>query len=330
MTYIANINNNELDLDFQIVNKEENEIPIKVSFVNALRRTILSDIPIINASEIKTQFIKNSSMLNNEILAHRMNLLSVINDDFVDKNFDNIVIRLNRKNNKDEIETVYVKDFELMHNGSKLDVEKVFKYPNTIFAKIKHNQSIVMNSVLEKHTVKENGAGHCPVSTCYYYFEYDKSSEDENRERHYKKDNLANPLIYNFFIESSGQLSAVEIFRRSISVLINNLEIVKDDIKNKYKNKVIIKKSDTRMKALDFHLINETDTIANLIVQHIDYVDKVDYKGYDLVHPLKKEIVVRIAYGDNTEEETSKLFIKTIDFIIDFAKKFQDEWNKLN
>ena len=38
------------------------------------------------------------------------------------------------------------------------------------------------------------------------------------------------------------------------------------------------------MKALDFHLINETDTIANLIVQYIDYVDKVDYKGYDLVH----------------------------------------------
>ena len=62
----------------------------------------------------------------------------------------------------------------------------MFKYPNTIFAKIKHNQSIVMNSVLEKHSVKENGAGHCPVSTCYYYFEYDKSSEDENRERHYK------------------------------------------------------------------------------------------------------------------------------------------------
>ena len=105
MTYIANINNNELDLDFQIVNKEENEIPIKVSFVNALRRTILSDIPIVTPSEIKTQFIKNSSMLNNEILAHRMNLLSVINDDFVDKNFDNIVIKLNKENNKDEIET---------------------------------------------------------------------------------------------------------------------------------------------------------------------------------------------------------------------------------
>ena len=65
-----------------------------------------------------------------------MNLLSVINDDFVDKNFDNIVIRLNKENNKDEIETVYVKDFELIHNGSKLDIEKVFKYPNTIFAKI--------------------------------------------------------------------------------------------------------------------------------------------------------------------------------------------------
>ena len=71
-------------------------------------------------------------------------------------------IKLNKENTKDEIETVYVKDFELRHDGSKLDVEKVFKYPNTIFAKIKHNQSIVMTSVLEKHTVKENGAGHCP------------------------------------------------------------------------------------------------------------------------------------------------------------------------
>ena len=186
MTYITNINNNELDLDFQIVNKEENEIPIKVSFVNALRRTILSDIPIVTSSEIKTQFIKNSSVLNNEILAHRMYLLSVINDDFVDKNFNNIVIKLNKENKKDEIETVYVKDFELMHNGSKLDVEKVFKYPNTIFAKIKHNQSIVMNSVLEKYTVKEKGAGHCPVSTCYYYFEYINQVKMKI-EKNYKK-----------------------------------------------------------------------------------------------------------------------------------------------
>ena len=55
MSYIVNINKNDLDLNFQITNKGENKIPMKVSFVNALRRVILTDIPIINVSEKKTQ-----------------------------------------------------------------------------------------------------------------------------------------------------------------------------------------------------------------------------------------------------------------------------------
>ena len=330
MNYIANINKSDLDLTFQITNRGNNKIPIKVSFVNALRRIILTDIPIVNVSEKKTQFIKNSSMLNNQILAHRMNLFSVLNTDFVEKNFNNIVVHLNKENKNDEIETVYVKDFEIRKGDEKVDVNKVFKFPNSIFAKVKHNQSIVMNANLERSNVRESGAGHCPVSTCVYYFEYDKNDEDEDKERKYGRDKLGNPAVYNFSIESSGQMNPSRIFVTGLDVLINKLNVLKDDIQNKYKNKVIINKSPTKMNAIDFKLIEETDTVANLIIQYIDFVEKVDYKGYDIVHPLKKEIIVRVGHGTNTEESASALFVKTIDFLIDFTKKFKDEWTKKN
>lgn len=330
MSYIVNINKNDLDLNFQITNKGDNKIPMKVSFVNALRRVILTDIPIINVSEKKTQFIKNTSMLNNQILAHRMNLYSVLNNDFVEKNFNVLLIRLNKENKSDEIQTVYLRDFDILNGNEKVDVSKVFKYPNSIFAKIKHNQSIVMNTNLMRSTVRSDGAGYCPVSTCVYYFDYDKNDEDENKERKYLRDKLGNPAIYNFSIESSGQMNPSRILNNGLDVLINKLNVIKDDIVNKYKNKVIMKKSTTKMNAIDFKLIDETDTVANLIVQHIDFVDKVDYKGYDIIHPLKNEIIVRISYGDNTIETVSGIFVKTIDFIIDFTKKFKDEWNKKN
>ena len=332
MNYFTNIKTlNESDIKFQLENNKENKIPLKVSLINALRRTILTDIPVISISELNTQFHINTSMLNNGILSHRLNLVSIINSPFIKENYEHINIKLNMLNETDDMITYYLKDchIENSSNSNKIETNKIFKYPNTPIGNIKPGQSVIMNTKLIKSTVRDtSNASFCPVGTCVYYFDYDKSNKNDDKERFYLKDDKGNPLIYNFSIESSGQYNPFEIFELSINILINKLDIIKNDLVNKNGIKVILSQSQTVMKAIDLKIIDENDTLGNLIIQYISLIDKINYGAYDIVHPLVNTLILRISYGNNTFSEISEIVVKTLDFLIDFLNKLKQEWVK--
>ena len=331
MNYIANIEKKGDDITFQIQNHKENEIPIQVSLVNALRRIILTDIPIVGVSELKTQFPTNTSMLNNGILSHRMSLVSVINSQLIRDNYENITINLNKANKGDDMVTYYLRDCEVTNGNQKIDNDKIFKFPNTPIGNVKHGQTVVMNAKLDKSTVRESNSGaFCPTGTCVYYFDYEKDNPDDDKERFYLRDDKGNPLIYNFSIESSGQLDPVDVFEEGIEILIGKLNAIKQDLVDKNGIKVVLEKSPTIMKAVDLRISDENDTIGNLIVQYIPFVEKVNYRAYDIVHPLVNTLVLRIAHGDNSFEEVSDVVVRTIDFLTEFLGKLRDEWAKKN
>ena len=330
MSYFANINKDDDDITFQIQNKSENKIPIKVCLVNSLRRVILTDVPIISISELKTQFTKNTSMLNNAYLSHRMGLVSILNTPLIKANFENISINLNKQNESDDMITYYLKDFEVKLDDKEIENDKIFKFPNTPIGKIKHGQSVIMSTKLIESNNRKSGASFCPVGTCVYYFDYDKNMENDDKERFYKKDGFGNPLIYNFSIESSGQLEPDEIFSLGINTLNNKLNDIKKDLVDKNKIKVIFNKSPTIMKAVDLKIFDENDTIGNLLVKYIQLIEKVDYVAYDIVHPLVNDIIIRIAYKENNYDEISDLIVRTIDYLMIFLNNLKEEWEKKN
>jgi len=327
MSYINNINKDGDDINFQIVNTKGNKTDMKISFVNALRRIILSDIPIIATSRLNTQFTDNTSMLDDQYLAHRLNMSTVINTTATENHMDEISISLNRLNEGDDIETVYLRDMTLTRGKEKIDIDKFFKHPDTIFAKLKYDQKINMTSKLMRSTCRNDGAGFCPVGTCYYNFDYDNTDpNDEDRERKYFRTDNGLPAKYNFFIEPSGQLSAKETMLRGIDVLIDKLNTVKQDLVDKSGLKIVPHKAPTKMKAIDYHITDENETIGNLVDEYIGDIDKTYYSGYHIPHPLKNVIIVRIGYEDGDLDKTSELLVKTIDFLIDFASQFKKEW----
>lgn len=330
MSYFANITKDYDDVTFQIQNKSENKIPIKVCLVNSLRRIILTDVPIISISELKTQFTKNSSMLNNAYLSHRMGLVSILNTPLIKANFENIIINLNKKNDSDDMITYYLRDFEVKLDDKIIENDKVFKFPDTPIGRIKHGQTVIMNTKLVESSNRKLGAAFCPVGTCVYYFNYDKNMESDDKERFYKKDEFGNPLIYNFSIESSGQLEPNEVFSLGIDTLINKLNDIKRDLVDKNRIKVIFSKSPTIMKAVDLKIFGENDTIGNLLVKYISFIEKVDFIAYDIVHPLVNDIIVRIAYKENNHDEISDLIVKTIDYLMNFLNNLKEEWEKKN
>ena len=84
-----------------------------VSIANAIRRTILSDIPIviIDTKHEKFNILQNTTRFNNEILKQRLGCIPIhiksldtIND---------LMVELNETNNKESLEYITTKNFKI-------------------------------------------------------------------------------------------------------------------------------------------------------------------------------------------------------------------------
>ena len=88
------------------------------SFVNAIRRTILSEVETIgfnidNYEESDLKVIKNSSSLHNEFLLHRIGLIPINVEDVDGFNPDNYKFILQKKNNTNKLIHVTTKDIKV-------------------------------------------------------------------------------------------------------------------------------------------------------------------------------------------------------------------------
>jgi DNA-directed RNA polymerase subunit L len=88
-----------------------------VSYVNALRRTIISDIPIIVFKtspyiENKSTITANTSRLNNEILKQRLSCIPICIDT-IDESIKNYLLEVDVENNTDTVMYVTTKDFRI-------------------------------------------------------------------------------------------------------------------------------------------------------------------------------------------------------------------------
>jgi DNA-directed RNA polymerase subunit L len=89
-----------------------------VSYVNAIRRTILSDIPIVvfkttPYEENKANIISNTSRLNNEIIKQRLSCIPICISDFKEMPLKDYLLEIDVENNTDTTMIVTTKDFKI-------------------------------------------------------------------------------------------------------------------------------------------------------------------------------------------------------------------------
>ena len=89
-----------------------------VSYVNAIRRTILSDIPIVvfkttPYEENKANITFNTSRLNNEIIKQRLSCIPICISDLTDMSYKNYLLELDVENKTDTVIIVTTKDFKI-------------------------------------------------------------------------------------------------------------------------------------------------------------------------------------------------------------------------
>ncbi len=172
---------------------------INVSLANALRRTILSDIPTFvfrtfPYSECKASIVTNTSRLHNEILKQRLSCIPIHASD-MEPSIKEYQLEINVTADGNDIRYVTTKDFKLKNKttGKYLtDVKchEIFKQNEITgdyieFARLlpkmseySEGEQLTMTCDLDIGTAKEDGAFNV-VCTCAYQMTMDAAKVDE-------------------------------------------------------------------------------------------------------------------------------------------------------
>jgi DNA-directed RNA polymerase alpha subunit len=166
---------------------------VNVSLSNALRRTIISDIPTVvfktsPYEENKATIISNTSRLNNEVIKQRLSCIPIYIDD-LNVPFQNLIMEVNEVNETDSIMYVTTEHFKLKDKTTNTYLSE--KETRVIFPTNSHTnyyidfvrlrpkisdelpgEKLHMTCDLSIGTCKEDGMFNV-VSTCAYGFTQD-------------------------------------------------------------------------------------------------------------------------------------------------------------
>jgi DNA-directed RNA polymerase subunit D len=168
------------------------------TLANSLRRIMISEIETWAIDEI--QFIKNSTILPNEYIAHRLGQIPIISEE---NSSSEKYLELNIKSNNDKIRTWYSESLIPNDLSTKLPIKGI------PLVKTIHSQELHLKAYLKRGT----GGIHAkwsPVSTCYF-----KKVEGG----------------IQFIIESIGTIPPIEIYNQSVKILETKLNSFMNDIK---------------------------------------------------------------------------------------------------
>lgn len=181
-----------------------------VSLANAIRRTILSDIPQVvfkttPTDESKTIIHENTSNLNNELIKQRLSCIPIHINDYESFPYDNYVMELNVRNNTDTMMTVTTEHFKIIDKtninekgekggATKIDTSSIFPKNDLTgdyidFVRLKPTlsqdipgESIHLTAGFSIGTAKEDGMFNV-VSTCSYGCTVDEATRDQELEK---------------------------------------------------------------------------------------------------------------------------------------------------
>lgn len=187
---LSNIKDDELKFKLSNVN---------VSVANAIRRVILSEVPILvfrvaPNDKNKCNIIANTCGLNNEIVKHRLSCIPIHIKDVSEFPLKNYILELNVQNNTDTTIYVTTKDFKIkdLTTGKYLPDDRVREifpandhtgdYIDFVRLKPKttdelQGKVINLTAEFDVGTAKEDGAFNV-VSTCSYGNTIDASTQE--------------------------------------------------------------------------------------------------------------------------------------------------------
>lgn len=328
---------------------------IDLAIINAIRRIILTDIPIpgiISEDDSTIDIIVNTGPLHNEIISHRIGLIPIsLSEEDIENYVDNsIELELNIKNDNAIIQNIDTSMITGKKNGINLTKQELAKlFPSNkitnnhiLITKIRQGEHLHFKANIVKKTARLN-ASFSPVSLCNFSFIQDptKAILKESildKERSYYKNAYGDPNAILFELESINiYLEPKYYINKAIEIIVDKLNLLINNITSE-SNK--IEKFQSLENTYDFHIENEDDTLGNIIqsILHNKYVREkktsfndivCSYIGYICPHPLKSLLIIRFTLEDQTNKQTFIQFLEAnCRTIINELLDIKLSWNK--
>lgn len=316
---------------------------IDLSIMNGIRRTILSDIPVVGfkgeedseGSPPSLAIVKNNGPLHNEFMLHRIGLIPIHfsedeTDGFVS---DDYKFELAVTNESQNTMNVTTESFKVHHHDKEINPAKLFpKNAHTkeyvLITRLRPGEELEVKGKAIKTTARHH-ASFSPVSLCTFSFMTNGNPDPSlgvlDRERDFIKNEYGDPIAIMFALESECALSPNYLVKKAFDIILEKLRVFLNSlsapgIENNDDEpalslgdvQVSVKRSDV---GVDFQ-IPEDDTIGNILqsLMHNHYIREknvtsknhvVTFVGYYPPHPLEKSVVVRICCDNHTNVDTN-------------------------
>lgn len=324
---------------------------IDLGIVNAIRRIIMSEIPVVgfygeDKDEDPTiEIIINNSPLHNEFMIHRIGLIPLhiseeITENYEDNDYEFELNIENKSSDTINVTTGNITGKYKDKNLTKAELDKIFPTNKTTNSKIlitrlRGGEHIHFKAKAIKRTGKLN-ASFSPVSLSNFYYVQNKTEADKkdnilDKERCYLKNEYGDPSTLNFQIESVNGFSYKYLFQKALDIINEKLQNLIIKLSAKEIEIIKVQNCDN---SYEFKIMNEDDTLGNLIQSliHNHYIrikeeKKCHYVGYICPHPLISELLIRFTLNDENTQNFYDFFIDNCKDIIKIIDEIKAEWN---
>jgi DNA-directed RNA polymerase subunit L len=297
---------------------------VDLAIVNGLRRTILTDIPVVafhGEDEPSIHVLENTGPLHNEFLAHRFGLIPIhlSEEDTEAFEADEYIFELRAENAGPTMHNVTTKDFHVTKNGRELPAKEVARlFPphpiskeHVLITRLRPGEIIHVRGAPIKATARKHAgfaAAFCTVSFLSDPLAAAQATNVLDRERAYLKNQYNDPIAFAFDIEPFAGLPATYLVTKALEILKAKLQRVASELYQEPSEFVEAKpwKGEAGF-GYEFVFQGEDDTLGNLMqsLMYNHYVREgkatehgrvVKYVGYVCPHPLEPTMVLRVVF----------------------------------
>ncbi|EPR79586.1 RNA polymerase II subunit 3 [Spraguea lophii 42_110] len=222
-----------------------------ISFINALRRILLSEIPVLSIDIVEIE--KNYTVLPDEILCHRLGLIPLYSADIIkDDNIENIhtlntIFKTSLQysaecqcdNYCNECSIIFYLDVNNNTNKTKLitarniETDENIIRTDSIITKLNYNQTLRARGVIKMDNAKKHAKWAAVTAVGYNYDGGNKTSDcnkDHDNENNHSGNNTTNIDYKSDITEIEMDIEVVEGVTQPLRVLKHAMIILKDKV----------------------------------------------------------------------------------------------------
>lgn len=330
---------------------------IDLAIVNAVRRCILTDIPVVafqGEDEASLEVLENNGPLHNEIILHRFGLIPIHFSEEETESFevDDYVFELHVENTTPAMLNVTTKDFKVTKNGREMvakEVQRLFPaHPiskdHVLITRLRPGEVIHVRGKPVRATARKHAgfaAAFCTLSFMNDPVAAAQATNVLDKERSYIKNQYNDPTSFQFSIEPFNGFTPQYLVTKSLEILRSKLQKVITELYQEPSEYVKTRVWDgEKGHGYEFIFENEDDTLGNLMqsLMYNHYIREgkktehgrtVSFVGYVCPHPLESTMILRLVFSEEAPfSEYVEALAETSRRIVSDLQAIETEWNR--